>query len=145
MSLRWEVVPNVKDMRINMKYIWTVLFMVMATAAFSTEQSVQQICRAISTGSLEGVENIFDSTVELSILGESVVCNKQYAVDRLSDFISNNPSSTCRVSHHGERENSSFCIVSISSAGHSYRLYALFRKVSNNQLIQQFRIDDVTE
>jgi hypothetical protein len=70
---------------------------------------------------------------------------KDYAVNAVLDFISNNPNCVCKVSHLGKRENSSFCIISISSAGKSYRLYALFRKVSNNQLIQQFRIDDVTE
>ena len=66
-------------------------------------------------------------------------------IDAVLDFISNNPNCVCKVSHLGKRENSSFCIISIASAGKSYRLYALFRKVSNNLLIQQFRIDDVTE
>ena len=113
--------------------------------ANATEQSVKQICSSITTGNVKGIETLFDSQVEISILGESVVCGKEYALERIADFVSNNPSSTCKVSHHGKRENSSFCIISIASAGKSYRLYALFRKVSNNQLIQQFRIDDVTE
>jgi hypothetical protein len=120
-------------------------FLVMAMSAFSTEQSVQRICSSFSTGDVKDLENIFDSQIELSILGESVVCNKAYAINRISDFIGNNPSSSCRISHHGKRENSSFCIISISSSGRKYRLYALFRKTSNKQLIQQFRIDDVTE
>ena len=113
--------------------------------ANATEQSVKQICSSITTGNVKGIETLFDSQVEISILGESVVCGKEYALERIADFVSNNPSNTCKVSHHGKRENSSFCIISIASAGKSYRLYALFRKVSNNQLIQQFRIDDVTE
>lgn len=119
--------------------------MVMTTSVFATEQSVQLICRTMSTGEVNEIENIFDSQIEMSILGESVVCNKDYAFEKISDFISENPSAACRVSHHGKRENSSFCIISITSSGRSYRLYALFRKTSNQQLIQQFRIDDVTE
>ena len=119
--------------------------MVMTANVFATEQSVQLICRTMSTGSINEIETIFDSQIELSILGESVVCNKDYAIEKISDFISNNPSGVCRVSHHGKRENSSFCIITIKSSGRSYRLYALFRTVSNKQLIQQFRIDDVTE
>lgn len=133
------------EMRVNLHYIWTILFMVLATTAFATEKSVQQICRTINTGDIKGLELMFDSQLELSILGESVVCNKDYAMQKISDFIGNNPSASCKISHHGERENSSFCIISISSAGRSYRLYALFRKNIDKKLIQQFRIDDVTE
>jgi hypothetical protein len=145
LSLLWAKVLSIKYMRINMKYITAILFMVMTTSVFATEQSVQLICRTMSTGDVKGLETIFDSQIEMSILGESVVCNRDYAIEKITDFVSNNPSGVCRVSHHGKKENSSFCIISITSSGHYYRLYALFRKVSNNQLIQQFRIDDVTE
>lgn len=132
-------------MRSSVKFIVTVLFMVMTTSVFATEQSVQLICSAIKTGDVKSIESILDNQIEISVLGESVVCNRDYAMEKISDFISNNPSGVCRVSHHGKRENSSFCIISITSSGRSYRLYALFRKTSNQQLIQQFRIDDVTE
>lgn len=119
--------------------------MAISVRGYATENSVQQICKIITSGQVQPLYDIFDSSIEISILGESVVCNKDYAVNVVSDFVSNNPNSVCRVAHHGKRENSSFCIISIASAGKSYRLYALFRKVSNNLLIQQFRIDDVTE
>lgn len=112
---------------------------------YATEEYVQQICAAITASETKGLNNLFDSTVEISILGESLVCNKDYAVNAVSDFVNNNQKSVCKVSHYGKRENSSFCIISIASAGKSYRLYALFRKVSDKKLIQQFRIDDVTE
>ena len=132
-------------MKPYIKYILFVLLLAMPMFANATEQSVKQICSSITTGNVKGIETLFDSQVEISILGESVVCGKEYVLERIADFVSNNPSNTCKVSHHGKRENSSFCIISIASGGRSYRLYALFRKVSNNQLIQQFRIDDVTE
>ena len=132
-------------MKPYIKYILFVLLFALPMLANATEQSVKQICSSITTGNVKGIETLFDSQVEISILGESVVCGKEYALERIADFVSNNPSNTCKVSHHGKRENSSFCIISIASGGRSYRLYALFRKVSNNQLIQQFRIDDVTE
>lgn len=119
--------------------------MAISVRGYATENSVQQICKVITSGQVQSLYDIFDSSVEISILGESVVCNKDYAVNVVSDFVGNNPNSVCKVAHHGKRENSSFCIISIASAGKSYRLYALFRKVSNNLLIQQFRIDDVTE
>ena len=119
--------------------------MAISVTGYATENSVQQICKTLTSGQVQHLENILDANIELSVLGESVICNKEYAVNVVSDFISNNPNCVCKVSHLGKRENSSFCIISISSAGKSYRLYALFRKVSNNQLIQQFRIDDVTE
>ena len=122
-----------------------MLLFAMPLLANATEHSVKQICNSITAGDTKNMEALFDSQVELSILGESVLCGKDYALERIADFVSNNPSNTCKVSHHGKRENSSFCIITIKSSGRSYRLYALFRAVSNNQLIQQFRIDDVTE
>ncbi len=119
--------------------------MAISVIGYATESSVQQICNVFSTGEVQPLNEILDSSIEISILGESVECNKDYAMNAVNDFINNNPKCSCKISHYGKRENSSFCIISIVSAGRSYRLYALFRKVSNNQLIQQFRIDDVTE
>lgn len=119
--------------------------MAISVTGFATESSVQQICNVFTSGQVQPLSEILDSNIEVSILGESVVCNKDYAMNAVNDFINNNPKCSCKISHYGKRENSSFCIISIASAGKSYRLYALFRKVSNSQLIQQFRIDDVTE
>ena len=132
-------------MKPYIKHIFVMLLFAMPLLANATEHSVKQICNSITAGDTKNMEALFDSQVELSILGESVLCGKDYALERIADFVSNNPSNTCKVSHHGKRENSSFCIITIKSSGRSYRLYALFRAVSNNQLIQQFRIDDVTE
>ena len=132
-------------MKPYIKHIFIMLLFAMPLLANATEHSVKQICSSITAGDTKNMEALFDSQVELSILGESVLCGKDYALERIADFVSNNPSNTCKVSHHGKRENSSFCIITIKSSGRSYRLYALFRAVSNNQLIQQFRIDDVTE
>jgi hypothetical protein len=132
-------------MKLTLKLILTISLMAISVRGYATENSVQQICKIITSGQVQPLYDILDSNIEVSILGESVVCNKDYAVNLVNDFINNNQKCVCKVSHHGKRENSSFCIISIASAGRSYRLYALFRKVSNNQLIQQFRIDDVTE
>ena len=132
-------------MKLTLKLILTISLMAISMTGYATEDSVQQICKIFTSGQVTPLNDILDSSIEISILGESVICNKDYAVNAVSDFVSNNPKCVCKVSHYGKRENSSFCIISIASAGKSYRLYALFRKVSNNQLIQQFRIDDVTE
>ena len=132
-------------MKLTLKFILTISLMAMSVIGYATESSVQQICNIFSTGEVQPLNEILDSSIEISILGESVVCNKDYAMNAVNDFINNNPKCSCKISHYGKRENSSFCIISIASGGRSYRLYALFRKVSNNQLIQQFRIDDVTE
>lgn len=112
---------------------------------YATEDSVQQICKIFTSGEVQPLGEILDASIEMSILGESVVCNKDYAINVITDFVNNNPKCVCKVSHYGKRENSSFCIISIASAGRSYRLYALFRKNIDKKLIQQFRIDDVTE
>ena len=132
-------------MRPYIKHILFLLLLAVPMLSNATEQSVKQICSSITAGNVDGLETLFDSQVEISILGESVVCAREYALERIADFVGSNPSSACKVSHHGKRENSSFCIIIIKSSGRSYRLYALFRAVSNKQLIQQFRIDDVTE
>ena len=132
-------------MKLALKFILTISLMAISVTGFATESSVQQICNVFTSGQVQPLSEILDSNIEVSILGESVVCNKDYAMNAVNDFINNNPKCSCKISHYGKRENSSFCIISIASAGKSYRLYALFRKVSNNQLIQQFRIDDVTE
>ena len=132
-------------MKLTLKFILTILLMAISVIGYATEGSVRQICNVFTSADVQPLGDILDTSIEISILGESVVCNKDYAMNAVNDFINNNPKCSCKISHYGKRENSSFCIISIASAGRSYRLYALFRKVSNNQLIQQFRIDDVTE
>ena len=132
-------------MKLTLKFILLISFLAVSLTGYANEDSVQQICKIFTSGEVLTLNEILDTSIEMSILGESVVCNKDYAINVITDFVNNNPKCVCKVSHYGKRENSSFCIISIASAGKSYRLYALFRAVSNKQLIQQFRIDDVTE
>ena len=132
-------------MKLTLKFILLISFLAVSLTGYANEDSVQQICKIFTSGEVLALNEILDTSIEMSILGESVVCNKDYAINVVTDFVNNNPKCVCKVSHYGKRENSSFCIISIASAGKSYRLYALFRAVSNKQLIQQFRIDDVTE
>ena len=75
-------------MRVNLKYITAIILMVMTTSVFATEQSVQLICRTMSSGNVNDIETIFDSQIEMSLLGESVVCSRDYAIEKISEFIS---------------------------------------------------------
>ena len=68
--------PDVKYMRVNIKYISTILFLAMTTCVFATEQSVQLICSTMRNGDVKNIEMIFDDQIEMSILGESVVCDR---------------------------------------------------------------------
>ena len=80
-------------MRPYIKHILFLLLLAVPMLSNATEQSVKQICSSITAGNVDGLETLFDSQVEISILGESVVCAREYALERIADFVGSNPSS----------------------------------------------------
>ena len=108
-------------MKLTLKFILTISLMAISVTGFATESSVQQICNVFTSGQVQPLSEILDSNIEVSILGESVVCNKDYAMNAVNDFINNNPKCSCKISHYGKRENSSFCIILIVLRHHLCR------------------------
>ncbi|MBQ2025670.1 MAG: DUF4783 domain-containing protein [Paludibacteraceae bacterium] len=88
----------------------------------------------------------FADNIEVSILGKSVVCSNVQAVAFLEEFMNNHPIASCKLLHRGKKQTSGFYILSVQSdAQKVFRVYALERTEQGQNLIRQFRIDEVIE
>lgn len=88
----------------------------------------------------------FADQMEVSVLGKSVVCNNQQAVEILRSFMESHPVASCQIVHKGKKQTAGFYIMSVISASQKqFRIYALERTEQTENLIRQFRIDEVIE
>ena len=88
----------------------------------------------------------FADEVEISIMGKSVLCSSSHAVEVLRQFLDKHPVSSCQILHKGKKQSAGFYIMSIvSETQKQFRVYALERIEQSENLIRQFRIDEVIE
>lgn len=88
----------------------------------------------------------FADDIEMSILGKSVVCSNIQAVAFLEEFLNTHPVASCKLLHRGKKQASGFYILSVQSDSQKiFRVYALERTEQGQNLIRQFRIDEVIE
>lgn len=117
-----------------------------SVAAFGANSLGEQLQKAFNTNIPERALTCFADEMEVSVMGRSSVCTNEQAVEILRDFMSNNPIVSCRILHKGKRMNAGFYIMNvIVSSQKRYRVYALERNEENQNLIRQFRIDEVVE
>ena len=67
-------------MKLTLKFILTISLMAISVIGYATEGSVRQICNVFTSADVQPLGDILDTSIEISILGESVVCNKDYAI-----------------------------------------------------------------
>lgn len=117
-----------------------------AMPTLAVESMGETLQKALLTSKADRVLACFANSMEVSVLGKSVVCSAEQAVEILDQFLAENDIKTCSVLHSGKKSNAGFYIITAVTATHKrYRIYALERYDGNSNLIRQFRIDEVPE
>lgn len=114
-----------------------------AMAAGSLGHALQQ---AMVTNIPDKALVCFAEEVEISILGKSFLCSNTHAVEVLRSFLETHPVLSCQILHKGKKQSAGFYIMTITSETQKqFRVYALERVEESQNLIRQFRIDEVIE
>ena len=115
-------------------------------SAFGAGSLGEQLQHALNANIPDKALACFAQEMEVSVMGRGSVCSSEQAVEILRQFMEINPVVSCQILHKGKKMNAGFYIMNIVvSSQKRYRIYALERNENNENLIRQFRIDEVVE
>lgn len=104
-----------------------------------------EVLTAFQKGSPKGLTRYMGDKVELVILSKTTHADKEMASDILTDFFAKNKVSRFDVRHQGKRNESGFLVGTMQTGRGTYRVNCFLRKVNNNYIIHQIRIDKTNE
>ena len=101
------------------------------------------ITKAIQSGDVGTLSTYLDETVEISILDEEDIYDKEEAIDLLSEFFSQNRPSAYSAVHQGRSKgaDAQYCIGELIAGSNKYRVYVYTIEEGGKTLIQELRFD----
>ena len=124
------------------KSVFIAICLLLASVV-SAQSEIQNVATGFQNGNPSAVSDYFDNNVELIILSVNGTFSKQKAADMLSDFFRKNPVQRFNLAHRGISGNSSFGTGNLSTPNGDFRVYFLFRKKGNLQVIKTLRIEAI--
>ncbi|MGA1976887.1 MAG: DUF4783 domain-containing protein [Bacteroidales bacterium] len=99
------------------------------------------ISMAFKAGSAAELAKYMNPTIELSLLDKEDFYKKNVAEAILKDFFTSYPSKDFIVRHQGSKNDAQYAIGNLKTEKGDFRVYYLLKKVGQEQLIQQIRIE----
>ena len=94
---------------------------------------------------LQELSKYMGGKVNLVLQGRSTNVDKQKATAAMQEFFTENKVSGFNVNHQGKRDESSFVIGTLATTNGNFRVNCFLKKVQNQYLIHQIRIDKINE
>ena len=101
------------------------------------------VITAFSRGSSQELSKYMGDKINLVIQGRSINVDKQKATASMQEFFTENKVSGFNVNHQGKRDESSFIIGTLVTNKGNFRVNCFLKKVQNQYLIHQIRIDKI--
>ena len=123
--------------------IMAALITIGSLAAITQEQTKipAGISLAIKTGNAGELSKYMNSTVELLLLDKEDFYKKVVAETILKDFFSEYHAKDFIIRHQGARNDAQYAIGNLVTEKGSFRVYFLLKKVNEELLIHQIRIE----
>ncbi|WP_321330857.1 DUF4783 domain-containing protein [uncultured Bacteroides sp.] len=103
------------------------------------------VAMAFKQGNSQELNKYLGNKIDLNILGQSSVVDKQTAQARFAAFFTENKVSGFTVNHQGKRDESSFMIGTLATDKGAFRVNCFLKRIENKYLIHQIRIDKTNE
>jgi hypothetical protein len=100
-----------------------------------------EIVEATKAGEADQLSAYFNSSIELILPQKTGIFSKPQAAMVMKDFFKKNKATHFSIIHEGNRQNASFAIGNYTTEKDSFRIYYLTKKVNNQSLIHQLRIE----
>ncbi|NDV81897.1 DUF4783 domain-containing protein [Bacteroides sp. 51] len=128
------------------KRILLLTISVILTATAAMAQDVPEgVIMAFKRGSSVELGKFLSNNVELVIMNRTSNANKQTAETTMNSFFTQNKVTNFNVNHQGKKGESSFVIGTLSTSTGNYRVNCFLKRIENNYLIHQIRIDKTNE
>jgi hypothetical protein len=120
-----------------------VLFTLGSLAAITQDQTKipAGISLAIKSGNAAELAKYMNSTVELLLLEKEDFYKKAVAETILKDFFNEYPTKDFIIRHEGARNDAQYAIGNLETEKGNFRVYFLLKKVGQELLIHQIRIE----
>ena len=121
-----------------------ILFIFSLPGAISQEDPAKipaGISLSIKTGNAAELAKYMNSTVELLLLEKEDFYKKVVAETILKDFFSQHQTKDFVIRHQGARNDAQYAIGNLTTEKGNFRVYFLLKKVGNDLLIHQIRIE----
>ena len=121
-----------------------LLFVLLALPLLAmTQGSLQQITSAIGKGNAEALAPFFDASVEISILEDVDIYDKQEAVSVVKGFFATHAPKGYSQVHEGtsKGKDSRYVIGKLNTSDGAYRVYLYLRSEGDKEIIQELRFD----
>ncbi len=103
------------------------------------------VITAFKRGSSQELGKYMENKVNLVLQGRSTNVDKQKATATMQEFFTENKVCGFNVNHQGKRDESSFVIGTLVTTNGNFRVNCFLKKVQNQYLIHQIRIDKINE
>lgn len=124
-------------------FLLTGLFIWMLSLA--AQDVSEGVIRAFKEGNSQELNKYLGDKVDLIIQNKSIHADKRMTEEAMAVFFSNHKVGGFRVNHQGKRDESGFVIGTLTTADGNFRVNCFYRKVQNNHVIHQIRIDKTNE
>lgn len=109
-------------------------------------QSVPEgVIGAFKEGNSQKLNKYLGDKVDLSIQNKLNHADKRTAENAMAAFFSNHKVGDFTVNHQGKRDESGFVVGILATATGNFRVNCFFRKVQDEFVIHQIRIDKTDE
>lgn len=125
-----------------MKKHWLILgFLALTTVLFG--QNSEAILQGISKSNIDLLASHMDESVELCILGEPDLVDREVAIDRIKKFVRDVSPSAYNSMHEGssKRKGSKYAIANLQTQKGIFRVFLFFEKVNGKSLVREIRFD----
>ena len=99
------------------------------------------ISLAFKAGNATELSKHFNSTVQVVLLGKEDFYKKNIAETIFKDFFAGHKTKDFVILHHGGTPDSEYAICNLKTEKGDFRVYFLLKKVDNDLLIHQIRIE----
>ncbi len=127
----------------SIKIFPVLLFVFLSIAALAQEQAKIPggISIAIKAGNAAELSKYMNSTIELLLLDKEDFYKKNVAETILRDFFAEYRTRDFTIRHQGARNDAQYAIGNLRTEKGDFRVYFLLKKVDQELLIHQIRIE----
>ena len=128
----------------KLKNIIPVILLLTSSLALTAQEQTRipaGISIAFKAGNAAELSKYLNSTVELTLLDKEDFYKKNVAEAILKDFFISYPTKDFIISHQGSNNNAQYAIGNQMTERGNFRVYFLLKKVDQDLLIHQIRIE----
>jgi hypothetical protein len=126
------------------KIIIPLIFLLFSTQAIIAQEQTRipgGIAIAFKAGNSSELSKFFNQTVQITLLDKEDFYKKNVAEAILKDFFTSYPTKDFIIRHQGAKNDAQYGIGDLVTEKGTYRVYFLLKKVGNDLLIHQIRIE----